>query len=76
MIGDEVYILFREDVPYILRPITEDKEFQLVGGCCVHGIVDGEAITMRRGSQPVPRKFLAELLNLDAKEEVGQKLIE
>ena len=31
---------------------------------------------MRRGEQPVPRKFLAELLDSDAKEDVPQKLIE
>jgi hypothetical protein len=63
------------DVPYILRPTAEDKEFQFVGNWYVHGIMDGEAITMRRGEQPVPCKFLAELLNSDAKEEVTQKLI-
>ena len=38
--------------------------------------MDGEAVTMRRGGQPVPRKFLAELLDSDAKEDVTQKLIE
>ena len=76
VIGDEVCILFGGDVPYILRPTAEDKEFQSVGDWYVHDIMDGEAITMRRGEQPVPRKFLAELLNSDAKEEVTQKLIE
>jgi hypothetical protein len=38
--------------------------------------MDGEVITMRHSEQPVPRRFLAELLNSDAKEEVPQKLIE
>lgn len=76
MIGDKGCILLGGDVSYILRPTAEDKEFQFVGDCYVHGIMDGEAITMRRGEQPVPRKFLAELLNSDAKEEVTQKLIE
>jgi hypothetical protein len=47
-----------------------------VGDCYVHSIMDGEAVTMRRGEQPVPRKFLAELLDSDAKEDVTQKLIE
>jgi hypothetical protein len=76
VIGDEVCILFGGDVPYILRPTAEDKEFQFVGDCYVHGIMDWEAITMRRGEQPVPRQFLSGLLNSDAKEEVTQKLIE
>jgi hypothetical protein len=38
--------------------------------------MDGVEITMRRGEQPVPRKFLAEPLNSDAKEEFTQKLME
>ena len=46
MIGDEGCILFGGDVPYILRPTAEDKEFQFVGDCYVHGIMDGEEITM------------------------------
>lgn len=75
-IGDEVYVLFGGGMPYILRPTAEDKEFQFVGDCYVHGIMDGEAVTMRRGQQPVPRKFLAKLLGSDVKEEVMQKLIE
>ena len=45
-------------MPYILRSTAEDKEFQFVGDCYVHGIMDGDEITMRRGEQGVPRKFL------------------
>jgi hypothetical protein len=43
-IGDEVYVLLGGDVPRILRPTAEDKEFQFVGHCYVHGIMDGEAV--------------------------------
>ena len=45
-IGDEVYVLFGGDVPYILRPTAEDKESQFVGHYYVHGIMKGEVAPM------------------------------
>jgi hypothetical protein len=42
-IGDEVYVLFG-DVPRILLPTAEGKEFQFAGHCYIHGIVDGKAV--------------------------------
>jgi hypothetical protein len=39
--GDMIFLLRGADVPFILRKVTED-EFQLVGQCYVHGIMNGE----------------------------------
>jgi hypothetical protein len=34
-VGDEVCILFREDVPFVLRPTVAWKEFRFMGDCYV-----------------------------------------
>lgn len=45
--GDEVYILAGGKLPLILRPSpnSQPNEFELVGDCYVHGIMDGEAVS-------------------------------
>ncbi|XTI95877.1 hypothetical protein V2W45_1350248 [Cenococcum geophilum] len=44
MENDLVYILYGRRVPFLLRP--KNNFYHLVGECYVHGIMDGEAITM------------------------------
>jgi hypothetical protein len=41
--GDVVVVLFGGWVPFLLRPVGDD-EYELVGGCYLHGIMDGEWI--------------------------------
>ncbi|KAI1410744.1 HET-domain-containing protein [Hypoxylon sp. FL1857] len=41
--GDEVFIILGCDLPMLLRPTTTG-EYEVVGDCYVHGIMDGEAI--------------------------------
>jgi hypothetical protein len=42
-IGDVVVVLFGGWVPFVVRPL-EDDEYELVGHCYIHGIMDGEWI--------------------------------
>jgi len=42
--GDVVALLFGSNVPFLVRP-TDSTDYELVGPCYVHGIMDGEAIT-------------------------------
>ncbi|KAF2028166.1 hypothetical protein EK21DRAFT_70251 [Setomelanomma holmii] len=48
--GDEVWVLYGGQVPFILRPTDQSDEsneanlFRLVGDAYVHGIMDGEAV--------------------------------
>lgn len=44
-VGDEVCVLFGMEVPFILRPVpgSSSLEYELVGECYVHGMMDGEA---------------------------------
>lgn len=40
--GDSVCIFFGSAVPYVLRPVGD--HFLFLGECCVHGIMNGEAL--------------------------------
>jgi hypothetical protein len=46
-LGDTVCILFGCSVPIILRKVSGDQnsQFKFIGGCYVHGVMDGEAIS-------------------------------
>ncbi|KAI1661974.1 HET-domain-containing protein [Daldinia decipiens] len=48
--GDEVFVVLGCNVPMLLRP-TASGEYEVVGDCYVHGIMDGEALF---GSIPPP----------------------
>ncbi|KAI3320241.1 HET-domain-containing protein [Xylariaceae sp. AK1471] len=41
--GDEVFVILGCDVPVLLRP-TSSGEYEVVGDCYLHGIMDGEAL--------------------------------
>lgn len=41
-IGDRVYLPFGSDVPLVIPPLG--KQYQLVGGCYVHGLIQGQAV--------------------------------
>jgi hypothetical protein len=44
-LGDEIWVLFGGDTPFILRPSVSDPGcHQLIGSCFVHGLMDGEAM--------------------------------
>ncbi|KAH7407062.1 hypothetical protein DE146DRAFT_778741 [Phaeosphaeria sp. MPI-PUGE-AT-0046c] len=43
-IGDRVCTVGGGDVPFILRKIPDDVEYQLVAGCYVHGMMNGESL--------------------------------
>jgi hypothetical protein len=49
--GDKVYVLAGGSHPFVLRPMADDpKQFQLVGECYLHGIMDGQALRREYGS--------------------------
>jgi len=50
MSGDTVAILFGGNVPYILRPLT-NNQWHFVGECYVDGYMDGEAMKGRDSSR-------------------------
>ena len=49
-VGDEVCVLVGGTVPFVLRPMAQidddasSQEYQLLGECYVHGVMEGEAI--------------------------------
>jgi hypothetical protein len=44
-LGDEIWVLFGGDNPFIQRPsVTDPGCHQLIGSCYVHGLMDGEAM--------------------------------
>lgn len=43
--NDIICIFKGGPVPYVLRPVDDDH-YILIGECCVHGIMDGEAMNM------------------------------
>jgi hypothetical protein len=56
--------------------LLHGRNFDLWATAMYHGIMDGEALTMRRGEQPISRKWLAELLNSDAKEDIMERFLQ
>ncbi|KAI0839984.1 HET-domain-containing protein [Hypoxylon sp. FL0890] len=51
--GDEVFVILGCDIPMLLRP-TPTGEYEVIGDCYVHGIMDGEAIL-----GPIPHPWKA-----------------
>jgi hypothetical protein len=44
--GDKVCVLFGGATPYVVRPTGVEGEYLFMGECYVHGLMDGEAITL------------------------------
>ena len=42
--GDQLWILFGGQTPYILRPTDKEEVWEFVGECYVHSLMDGEAV--------------------------------
>ena len=40
--GDQVYVLFGGEFPFVLRKIKGQGYYQLVGQCYIHGIMEGQ----------------------------------
>jgi hypothetical protein len=40
--GDQVWVLENGRVPFVLRPVADGKNFELLGECYVHGVMDGQ----------------------------------
>ena len=53
--GDVVCMLFRERVPFILRP--KDGYYRLVGECYVHGVMDGEVVQRWKDGKLTTQEF-------------------
>lgn len=45
--GDQIWILFGSKVPYVLR--VKGQQYQVVGECYVHGLMNGEAWLEEKG---------------------------
>lgn len=43
-VGDSVGIIGGGEVPFILRKIPESEEHQLIAGCYIHGMMNGESL--------------------------------
>lgn len=50
---DEIYLLFGGDFPFVLRRLERQGDFQLVGQCYVHGIMEGQIDCTSRPSEAV-----------------------
>jgi len=40
--GDAVCLLYRADVPFILRPVGKGQDYELIGEAYCHGLMEGE----------------------------------
>ena len=40
--GDQIWVLENGRVPFVLRPVADGKNFELLGECYVHGVMDGQ----------------------------------
>jgi hypothetical protein len=40
--GDEIWVLFGGDFPFVLRKMQRARYYQLVGQCYIHGIMEGQ----------------------------------
>jgi hypothetical protein len=48
-VGDQIYLLFGAEVPYVLRRKGDDLQtFEVVGECYCHGIMEGEMLAAGR----------------------------
>ena len=58
--GDLICVLFGTTTPYLLRPVESGAgmQYQLVGHCYVHGLMDGEAKAMLAKGQVERRDFV------------------
>lgn len=43
-VGDEIWVLFGGNTPFVLRPDPKIGHHFLLGECYLHGIMDGEAM--------------------------------
>ena len=50
-VGDEVWVLFGGDLPFILRPEPGDSSHTLIGDCYVQGIMNREAMVDLEGKR-------------------------
>ena len=50
---DEIYLLFGGDFPFVLRKLKRKGDFQLVGQCYIHGIMEGEIDWKSHASEAV-----------------------
>lgn len=41
-VGDEIFSLFGAEIPFVLCPVVDSKNYRLIGESYVHGIMDGE----------------------------------
>ena len=47
--GDTIAVLYGGSMPFVLRPLdSQENEFEFVGDCFVHGIMDGEAVEAQK----------------------------
>lgn len=53
--GDTICIIHGASVPFVLRSkpqnIGSNTDYQLVGDCYVHGIMDGEALKLGKSTE-------------------------
>ena len=48
-VGDQIYLLFGAEVPYVLRRKGDGLQtFEVVGECYCHGIMEGEMLAAGR----------------------------
>jgi hypothetical protein len=47
-IGDIICLIYGSQVPFVLRPTSEyyERDYELVGECYVHGMMDGEGLEL------------------------------
>ena len=60
--GDRIALLLGGRTPFVLRPVAGTREYELVGACYVHGIMDGELLEKSGDDLRVLGKVCKELV--------------
>jgi Heterokaryon incompatibility protein (HET) len=60
--GDRIALLLGGRTPFVLRPVAGTREYELVGACYVHGIMDGELLEKSGDDPRVLGKVCKELV--------------
>jgi hypothetical protein len=78
--GDRVYLLPGAELPVLLRRYQkEESEYEFVGECYIHGLMNGQGMTAARGRDDPPHGFTADgdsCLSMLNKKEIYLKMEE
>jgi hypothetical protein len=56
--GDAICVLYGAETPFMMQPVTHDSTHIFRGECYIHGLMDGEAISLKEANCREDRNFI------------------